>query len=745
MKTLARSFAGGVITPEAWGRVDLTKYQTGVAEALNFEVLPHGPLRSRPGFVFGAEVRDSTRLVRLIPFAFAADQTLQIEAGHLYFRFHVAGQVLLEPNRAISSIVGNAVTMAAPHTWSSGDDVYIGGRPLRVTVTGAATFTVADRWGAAVTPVGTVAARVYTLPTPYDEASLFGLRFAQDSDVLTLTSRAHAARELRRLGPTSWALTVIDFAATGTPPGAVSVTPTIGTPGNQSPQAYCVTAIGADGVTETLASAVVSTNNNLSIAGNFNTLAWGAVAGATRYYAYKRRGGAFGYIGQTTALSLVDDNVLPDLNKTPPEAIFTLNNVAGAYPVAVTYYEGRRWFAGTSQRPQTFWATRSGTESNLTSSIPLQDDDAIQQTVKAQQQNAIQHLVPLTDVLALTVGGEFRIFADGAPVITPESLSIKPQGFMGSAEVQPALTSASVLYVQAQGGRVRELAYNDRKLGFASIDICIMAPNLFDGFQVVDMAYVRAPVPMLWAVRSDGALLCMTYVPEQEVFGWTLHQTDGVVESVSAVPEGDEDVLSLVIRRTVNGRTVRYVERRASSFSYYGPQEDCFFVDSGLTYRGAPATLISGLWHLEGAQVQVLADGGVHPVRTVTAGAIELEGPAEVVHVGLGYVSRMKTLPLAVELEAAGQGRTKNINTVALRLARSTVFRAGPSFAPTDMIEAEDRSVEDDFDSPPALRTEVLELDVMPSWTLDASLCVERYTPLPLTVLSMALDVAVSD
>lgn len=738
-KALWRSFAGGEIAPELFGRLDLQKFQTGLARCRNFRTLPHGPAERRPGFGFVNEVRDSTRKTRLIPFAFNATQTVALEFGHQTLRFIIGGAALLENAVAITSIVGNLVTTTAPHGYSTGDDVYIGTRFVRVAVTGASTFTCADRWGAPVTPAGTTAQRVYTLVTPYVEADLFALHFAQDSDILTITHPNYAARELRRLAAVSWTLTAISFAPTMTIPTGVGVVATSPSGGALSPQRYVVTALAADGVTESLASAVVSTSNNLTLAGNYNTVSWSAVVGASRYNVYKQRGGSYGYIGQTVNLSIVDDNVTADTTKTPPENIYTLNTTNGAYPAAVTYFEQRRIFGGTTSNPQTVWATRNGTQSNLTSSIPAQDDDGMQFRIASQQQNAIQHLMPLSDLIAFTVGGEFRIYSDSG-ALTPTTLSVKPQGYAGASVTQPVLTSGSILYVQSQGSRVREMAYNWQSNSYASIDISIMAPHLFTGKTVVDLAYTRAPVQTLYAVRSDGVLLGMTYVPEQQVYGWHWHDTDGLFESVCVVSEGMEDVLYAVVRRTINGRAVRYTERLRSSV--FTAQADAFFVDSGLTYSGAPVSSLSGLWHLEGETVQVLTDGAVHPNRVVTGGAITLDGPASVVHVGLPYTSDLTTLPLVMqEAPAAGQGFTKNINGVRLRVANSSVVKAGPSF--NKLTENPARDVSDPYDSPPALRNGELRFAIGPSWNSDGQLCVRQDLPLPLTVLSVALDVAV--
>lgn len=738
VKTLLRSFAGGEVAPELYGRLDVSKYQSGLAKCLNFTVLPHGPIARRPGFKYCVESRDSTKAVRLIPFSYSADQTVVLEFGDQYVRFLVGGEALLESNLAIVSIVGSTVTVTA-HGYATGNDVFIGNRFHRITVTGVNTFTTADRWGAATVPTGTVAARVYTLTTPYLEADLFDLHYAQNSDVLTITHPTYAARELARLGATNWTLTAISFAPSATVPTGVGVIATIATGGNLSPQRYVVTAIAADGVTESLASSTASTSNNLSVAGNYNTVSWSAVVGASRYNVYKQRGGSFGYIGQTPSLSIVDDNVLADTTKTPPEDIYELNTGAGDYPSAVTYYEQRRWFAGSTDEPQNVWATRNGTESNLTSSLPSQEDDGLEFRIASRQQNAIRHLLPLADLIALTVGGEFRIFADSAPNITPTSLSIKPQGYSGANNVQPALTSGSILYVQAQGSRVREMAYNWQSNAYTSIDISIMAPHLFNGYSVTDLAYCRAPVPTLWVTRSDGVLLGMTYVPEQQVYGWHRHDTDGVFESVAVVSEDNEDVMYAVVRRTVDERSVRYIERLQSR--QFVDQEDAFFVDSGLTYEGAAASTLTGLWHLEGKEVQVLADGAVFPDVTVVNGSVTLENAASVVHVGLGYNSDAQTLPIALEgAPAGGQMLRKNVNAVGVRYTQSSLLKAGPTF--TRLTDYAERNTTDPYDSPPALRTGEARLAIGANWSSDGPVCIRQDKPLPLTVLSIVIDVA---
>lgn len=739
-KFLLRSFAGGEITPELAGRLDLVKYQTGLALARNFITLAHGPATRRPGFEFISDVRDTTRKVRLIPFSFSASQTAVLEFGHLYIRVLINGGLLLEATKAIGSISGSTVTATA-HGYATGDTVYIGSVPYKITVTDANTFTTKDLWGVSRTAAGSTAARVYTIGSPYTESDLFDLHYAQSADVVTITHPSYATRELRRLSATSWTLATVSFAPPSSVVTGVSASPSIAsadTDKNKTTTYYKVTALTEDGITETLPSSSANALNNLSLAGNYNTISWSALSGYTRYNVYKLRGGIYGFIGQTKDTSIVDDNILADTTTPPPENVISLNAATGDYPSAVVYHEQRRWFAGTNNKPQVLYSTRTGSDYSLLSSLPSKDTDGMEVRAASGQYNQIRHLVALSDLIALTAGGEFRVYADNAPAITPTSISIKPQGYSGASNVHPVVTPGSIIYVQAQGSRVRELAYNWEANAYRSIDTSIMAPHRFNGYAIAQLAFTRAPDSILWAVRDDGVLLGMTYVPDQQVFGWHAHDTDGFFESAAVVAEDNEDVLYVVVRRVINGFTVRYIERLRTRLLVN--QEDAFYVDSGLTYDGTPVTTLSGLWHLEGKEVDILADGAVFPRATVTNGQVTLPSAASVVNIGLPITADLRTLPLAIEgAQAAGQGTVKNVSKVHLRVSQSSVVKAGPTF--DRLREYPSRAITDPYGSPPALRDGELTLSVDPSWNTDAAVCLRQDQPLPLSVLSMTLEV----
>lgn len=759
-KPLMRSFAGGEITPEMYGRIDLDKMQTGLSRALNFIVLPHGPAANRPGFqyVIRSLAPSFAPTVRLIPFAYNAEQTMVLEFTDLKVRFHTNGATLLEATITIFPMTqaNPGVFTSAAHGYANGDWVYMTSadttfalrdRYFIVQGVTANTFTLTDLFGNVVDTTGVAlpvsalwTARVYTVTTPYLAADLAGLHYTQSADVLTIVHPSYAPRELRRLGATNWQLSTITFAPTIATPGAPS-SATVG-PGGGTPidHTYVVTAVAADTYEESLASTTTTENWDLTVAGNFIDVTPAAVSGAVRYNVYKlANGGLYGFVGQSDGADFRDDNIVPDLSQTPPEAATPFTG-AGNFPSTVTYLEQRRAFAATDNKPQHVWMTRSATESNMTQSVPLRDNDAIIFRIASGQQNRIRHLAPLGDLIAITVGSEFRVYAAGTDVLTPSSVTPKPQSYIGANNAQPVVAEASVLYAQAQGGHVREFAYAGEGLSgalYKANDVSILAPHLFDDYTIVDLAYSRtSKCPTLWAARSDGKLLGMTYVPGQNVRAWHQHDTDGEFVSVCCVAEGSEDALYVAVNRVVDGDPVVYIERlhtrRFSALKY------AFFVDSGLTYDGTPATVFRGLDHLVGKTVSILADGAVQPQQVVPAnGQITLTQAASVVHVGLQITSDFRTLPLSWQADGFGQGTIKNISKVHVRLSDSSGVHVGPTDG--QLVEIKQRTTEP-YGSPPALMNGWKHTNIAPKWDDDGGLEIEQSDPLPVMVTALVLD-----
>ena len=198
-RTFAKAFAGGEISPEMFGRLDDQKYQAGAAKLRNFIAKPQGPAENRAGFAFVREVKDSTKKTRLLSFTFNTTQTMVIEFGNQYFRFHTQGQTL---------IYAPGAAWDAATAYTVGDIALAGGINYYCTVANTNNQPPnASYWYALP------ADYTYEVPSPYLEAELFDVHYVQSGDVMTIVHPNHAPKELRRLSATKWELKTINFAS----------------------------------------------------------------------------------------------------------------------------------------------------------------------------------------------------------------------------------------------------------------------------------------------------------------------------------------------------------------------------------------------------------------------------------------------------------------------------------------------------------------------------------------------------
>lgn len=303
----------------------------------------------------------------------------------------------------------------------------------------------------------------------------------------------------------------------------------------------------------------------------------------------------------TRHYAFVDDNIAPDMGQSPPTRDAGLFASANNYPRSVTYFEQRKCFGGTVTDPQTIWMTKSGTESDMSYSVPIQDNDRIKFKLSSRDANVVRHLVPLESMLMLTNSTEWKVTSVNSDAITPTSISVRPQSYIGSNNVQPWIVNTSILFCAARGGHLRELGYDPQIQSYRTGDLSIRAAHLFDEYELLDMCVGKSPIPIVWAVSSSGKLLGFTYVPEEQVGAWHQHETDGVFESCATIPEGDEDSLYVVVKRNVNGSEKRFIElldtmseRPIAEASFL----DCSLRADGTNTTGTAVTLTSpgGEW-----------------------------------------------------------------------------------------------------------------------------------------------------
>lgn len=590
-----RSFTGGEVAPALYARVDTNKYATGLRTCKNFFVMRHGGVSNRPGSQFVSEVKTSSLAVRLIPFVFNADQTYMLEFGNEYMRVIRSGAHETSGNKTITGITTTnpGVFTSNAHGYTNGQEIVISGiagmpllnnRNFKVTGVTANTFTLTYMGGTVVDttsmpafPNNAQTSLIYEIPTPYLAADLSTLQFVQSADVVTIVHPNYAPRELSRTAHTSWALSTLSFAPAITAPTGVAVSGAAGTA-----DYWVVTAIMDETYEESLASSAVGASTVAS-SGSARTISWSAVTGAIEYNVYKAKNGIYGYIGTAVSLSYIDNGIIADVTESHPRSRNPFPGV-NDYPSTVAYIQQRLTFANTINDPEKIWTSRTGQFKNFTTSSPLQDDDAVTWTMAGRQVNAVRHLLDIGQLVIFTSSGEWTVGGDAAGVIKPGEINPKQQTYNGSSTLPPIVAGGNALYVQSRGSVVRDLGFDYQSDGYRGNDLTIFSTHLFDGFTLADWTYQQIPHSVIWGVRSDGVLLGCTYVREQQILAWHRHDLGGVVENVCAIPEGDEDAVYLVVRRTVNARTVRYIERMNRRL--VDDIKDSVFMDSALTYDG---------------------------------------------------------------------------------------------------------------------------------------------------------------
>jgi len=719
------NFTAGELSPRLDGRNDLSKYPAGCKTLENIVIYPHGAAARRPGTQFIAEVKTSSAKTRLIPFEFSTTQTYILEFGNQYMRVYKdKGQVL----------------------------------------SGGSAFEIS---------------------TPYLTAELFDIKFAQSADVMYITHPSHATRKLSRTGHTAWTLTTVDFTNG----------PYLDTNTSTTTITASAHTVGTGRTFTASASTFVSTD----------------VGRLIRF-----RDGYAKVTGFTDA-TIVTVEILKDTGSSSASTDWSLGAFSDTtgHPSCVTFFEQRLVFAATLNNPQTIYFSKSGDYENMDANIggTVADDDAIVYTIASNQVNAIRFLSPTRTLIIGTAGGEFAVYGGGDnDAITPTNIIIKKQSNYGGANVDAVPVANATLFLQRAKRKIRELAYNFDVDGYVAPDLTILAEHITQG-GITQMAYQEEPLSIIYAVREDGELVAVTYQRDQQVVAWHRHIFGGsfgtgnaVCESVAVIPTDlDEYEVYVIIKRTINGATKRYVEV-LNTFDFTETDNTSFnYLDSQLNYDGVSTTLngdisnsattitltdassfnsagkikinkeiikytgkssndltgctrgenlttaaahtsgdtvdqvvetLSGLSHLEGQTVSILADGATHPTKTVSSGAINLDRAAKKVKVGLAYTSLLQTMRIdAGSQNGTSQGKTKRIYEITLRLFETVGVEVGPDLNHMERIPF--RSSANPMNEGIAPFTGDKEVEFRGNYDTDGFIVIRQTQPLPLTVLSV--------
>lgn len=673
-----KSFTGGELSPALYSRNDLAKYAIGLKTLKNGFVRAEGCISNRAGLELVTEVKNHSHKVRLIPFSFNTEQTYIIEFGNKYARFIKDGAQIVSSD----------------------------GIPIEIE-------------------------------TPYLEEDLPNIKYAQNADVLTLCHNNYSPCELSRLSHYEWQLRDITFQPLILPPTGLTATWTGGKE-NTTTYKYVVTAVRKDTYEESNRSAEISVVGELESSWGtteYITITYEKVENAVEYNIYRSVNGVFGYVGTTSDTTFKDDKIEPDLTSTAP--VFTNPFDDDNNPACVNYFQQRKVFACLKDSPQQLVASQTSTNNNFNISRPLAATDSINITLSEREVNEIRHILALNDLILLTSGGEWKLNGSDGAFTASSSLVASPQSFYGCSHIPPVVSGNMILFVQSGGSVVRDLGYTYISDSYDGEELSIFANHLFEGKQVIDMAYAKEPYRILWCVMSDGTINALTYNKKQEVSGWHRHETKGEFESVSVIREGFEDVCYFVVKRNINGETKRFIERMASRI--VDKTQNGKFLDCALSYSGEPIQVVKGLDHLEGEHISVLADCDLQENILVSNGSVKLRTPASNIFAGLPYEFELETLNLEGE---STQGLSKIVNSIDVMVdkSREDFF----TVASNGQMSQNPRSI-NSINNPNYLYSGNISVFCFSDFSDKATVCLKQSKPFPLTINSISMDVTVAD
>lgn len=415
---------------------------------------------------------------------------------------------------------------------------------------------------------------------------------------------------------------------------------------------------------------------------------------------------------------------------------------ARGYPSAVVFHDGRlfwgksdRVFGSVSDAYESFDDTVEG------------DSGPIQRTIATGGVEGIYWLASLQRLLAGTGGQEVSIRASGFDEpLTPTQFTARAASSRGSARLPAAIVDNVALFVSRNARRLYALAYDAARADYASSDMTRLHPGVMTT-GVVRMGVQRTPDPVVWCVLEDGDAVAFTYEPADDVMAFSRVKTAGKVEDVCVLPGAAEDRVFFVVQRTIDGQSVRFIERMALRDDARGGLSSRT-VDAFVAYSGGLTTSVIGLDHLEGEDLVVWADGApLDGTFRVLNGQIIIPAAAYEIVAGLPYEARFKSTKLAYGAErGTALSFPKRVNTVSLLMSDVAWrgVRIGRNF--TDMTR-----LPHTFRGAPLAADEVLanyDFQGAPfngGWDADSRLCIKVASPYCATLLGAVVNMETNE
>lgn len=783
------SFLGGELSPELWGRTDLPRFAVGLRTCRNFFVSQRGMLVSRPGTSFVGYALSVTG--RLLPFVVDDTTAYVVEIS-------ASGNLALYRNGVrVTRADGSPFVVAHPYGLLTQADLmrlqYAQvGDVMTLTHPSFAPYEL-KRFAndAGGNPVWTMTPALFanTL-TPWwrdtDAAAAVTLGPMLVSSAITITGPFGGIVITPSAGdathpPREWiwqATAIVQHTASGKTFETLPVTITQsfdGLPGNGSAHADAPTAIPAGNMiavyadrpavlrratTAGLLSAPSDANDYRMLSVNF----------------YRGRGKLFGFVGSTTSRDFIDVGAEPDYTIQPPQGTnpFTILDNAGnvsrtEHPAAVAFFQEKRVFAGTFERGGTVFASATGNYVDFDEHIVQCPGEALLFELAARRREKILSLVSDKRLVALTLSSVWSIGGAGGSPLDFDSVEARLEEEVGTTGLSPLIVDNAILYCRAKGVGVRALGFNGVSGVYRGRDITEAAHHLFLGQanglpasmggpsvqkSIVDWTFAEDPWSLVWAVRSDGGLLSLTY-SDGGTAAWARHETSGYFRSICCVPEADEDGVYALVTRAIGGSTGVTCVERLNSRHRRGNAYDDGAVDCGIRYEATfvAGTSIGGLGHLAGLDVYVVAVGNPPqgPLTVNSGGSITLTSPIDnntsatglapytsaVIYIGLAFTADVELLDVA---NTEARMRNKTLVQMGFEVDQTRGISVGQSLE--KLTEWQQRSVSSSYSAPSAATTFV-RLPVLGTIDTGARAALRQTLPLPITICGVTREIDV--
>ena len=675
------AFTGGEISGDVASRVDIDKYQLALLQAENAVIRPYGAVRKRPGFIFCGRCKYPDKKAILYPFDFTVAVSYLLEIGHEYIRIWRNGVYL-------------GVELATPYKEAdlkklrfvqSVDVLYIcsGDYPVKKLARYADTdWRIMDiAW--AMPAFGDLNKDEDNKLTPSAKSGSITLTATKDTFTADMVgdwikiAQFVSGTSVHCTGGTSEPVYIGEtwkVITHGTWAGSVEVQ--VSQDGGRTwLQERRYTGNNDYNPTESgtvedycLMRLVVSTTS-------------GTCSADLSAYPYTHEG--YAQIESVQSATQVTATVKKDLGDLSPTADWYLSawSKTNGHPYCASFFQDRLCFGGNAAYPQRLWMSRTGDYENFSvdkEEGTVTDDSAVTANLLSLKSYKIHHMDAANDLIIYTEGNEWSI--DGSSTVTPSDITPRNQQNNGCADVLPVRVNNRLIYVQRRGSIVRDMGYSYDSDSYTGMDLTILAKHLIKNRELTAACFAQEPDSCIYFVRDDGVLLCLAYIMEQKVYAWSHIITDGRIEAVTSCQQGNNDVVYVIARRTINGQTERYIERQDTDHDS-SCQQDYVMMDSAVHYKlSEAATHITGLEHLEGKTVHVLADGYLYEALTVTGGAVDIAEAAKDIIIGLPYTMIIEQPNFETQMrDGSAQGREKTISFVILRLLNSFGGEIGPN------------------------------------------------------------------